>query len=376
MSQTTIQDVAREARVSVSTVSRSFTRPDLVSAKTRARVLDVAQKMDFRLSRSAAALKSGRSFRIALLLPSPITNWFNVTVYSGLNSVLQPAGYDISVFSIATWEERRRFFSSMPVRRNSDAVILCSFNTVANEMTELRNTGVPVIGINTAQQTGLDADISLDDEASEKIAVQHLIGLGHRHLAFVYTSHDTPFDFSADKRQTGFNAAISEARASGLDVSSTVIACPYDEDPVNMALAKLLALTPQPTAVIFQTDDIAVPVLMRLRRYGKRVPEDYSAVGFDDATYAADAELTTMHQDPAELGRQAAQMTLNLIEHRNADPADPADPADAADAADNADGASIQASAQKALKHEDLFKTVKARLILRDSTAPIGQEEQ
>lgn len=150
MSQTTIQDVAREARVSVSTVSRSFTRPDLVSAKTRARVLEVAQKMDFRLSRSAAALKSGRSFRIALLLPSPITNWFNVTVYSGLNSVLQPAGYDISVFSIATWEERRRFFSSMPVRRNSDAVILCSFNTVANEMTELRNTGVPVIGINTA----------------------------------------------------------------------------------------------------------------------------------------------------------------------------------------------------------------------------------
>ena len=80
-----------------------------------------------------------------------------------------------------------------------------------------------------------------------------------------------------------------------------------------------------------------------------------------------------MHQDPAELGRQAAQMTLNLIEHRNADIADPAD---AADAADNADGASIQASTQKALKHEDLFKTVKARLILRDSTAPIGQEEQ
>lgn len=143
-----------------------------------------------------------------------------------------------------------------------------------------------------------------------------------------------------------------------------------------MALAKLLALTPQPTAVIFQTDDIAVPVLMRLRRYGKRVPEDYSAVGFDDATYAADVELTTMHQDPAELGRQAAQMTLNLIEHRNADIADTADPADTVDAADNSDGAGIQASTQKALKHEDLFKTVKARLILRDSTAPIGQEEQ
>lgn len=362
MAQTTIQDVAREAGVSVSTVSRSFTRPNLVSSKTRAKVLDVARRMDFRLSRSAAALKSGHSFRIALLLPSPITNWFNVTVFSGLNDVLQPAGYDISVFTIATWEERRRFFSSMPVRRNADAVILCSFETVADEIKELHDTGVPIVGINTAsQRSSLDAYVSLDDQASEKMAVEHLIGLGHRRLAFIYTSHDTPFDFSADNRQIGFNEAVSAARARGLNVESTVIACPFNEDPVNAALAKLLALEPQPTAVVFQTDDLAIPVLLRLNRYGKHVPHDYSVVGFDDATYAQDAGLTTLRQDPAELGRHAARLTLRLIGQRDA-------------SADRSTrfGAKSATAHQPQLTRNELFQTVKARLILRNSTAPVA----
>lgn len=95
---TSIQDVAREAGVSISTVSRSFTRPDLVSAKTRERVLAIADKLNFSLSRSAAALKSGRSLRIAVLMSGHIRLWFTASVIEGLNEVLHTQGYDISVF--------------------------------------------------------------------------------------------------------------------------------------------------------------------------------------------------------------------------------------------------------------------------------------
>ena len=84
---TSIQDVAREAGVSISTVSRSFTRPDLVSAKTRERVLAIADKLNFSLSRSAAALKSGRSLRIAVLMSGHIRLWFTASVIEGLNEV-------------------------------------------------------------------------------------------------------------------------------------------------------------------------------------------------------------------------------------------------------------------------------------------------
>lgn len=384
MSQTTIQDVARAAGVSVSTVSRSFTRPDLVSVTTRAKVLAVAKKLDFRLSRSAAALKSGRSFRIALLLPSPITNWFNVTVLSGLNSVLQPAGYDISIFTIATWEDRRTFFTSMPVRRNADAVILCSFNAVPDEITELRGVGVPVVGINTSRKAGLDADVSLDDIRSEELAVEHLIGLGHRRLAYFYTSHDTPFDYSADDRHVGFDNAIQAARDKGLDVHSSTIACPYEEDPVNAALAKLLALSPQPTALVFQTDDLAMPVLLHLARYNKRVPQDYSVVGFDDSTYAADAELTTLHQDPADLGRRAARLTLALMEEREGGSAGSAaqgrersEKKTAKVSKAHARGAALPAQGLHGGEPEgsEPFQSLMAHLVLRESTAPVRPGE-
>ena len=120
--QATIQDVAREVGVSVSTVSRSFTRPNLVNENTRERVLAAARRLGFSISRSAMALKSGRSFRVALLLPSPVTEWFNISVYAGLLKVLAPAGYDLSVFVISDNHARRQFFADMPLRRNADAV--------------------------------------------------------------------------------------------------------------------------------------------------------------------------------------------------------------------------------------------------------------
>ena len=105
-----IQDVAKAAGVSISTVSRSFTRPDLVSAKTRKRVLDIANELNFSLSRSAAALKSGKSLRIAVLMSGRISLWFTAQVIEGLNEVLHAEGYDISIFQVSSIEDRREFF--------------------------------------------------------------------------------------------------------------------------------------------------------------------------------------------------------------------------------------------------------------------------
>lgn len=148
---TSIQDVAREAGVSISTVSRSFTRPDLVSAKTRERVLAIADKLNFSLSRSAAALKSGRSLRIAVLMSGHIRLWFTASVIEGLNEVLHTQGYDISVFQISSIEERKEFFEMLPVRCNADAVIVASFDIDNNEIAQLASVGVPIVGINSVE---------------------------------------------------------------------------------------------------------------------------------------------------------------------------------------------------------------------------------
>ncbi len=119
MGKADIYQVAKEAGVSISTVSRAFTRPELVSAKTRRKVLDVADKLDFNISRSATALKSGQTYRVAMLMNEEITSWFNTQTFAGIESVMHPAGYDISLFQhIDTAANRHEFFTDLPIRRN------------------------------------------------------------------------------------------------------------------------------------------------------------------------------------------------------------------------------------------------------------------
>mgnify|MGYP000284913361 CR=1 FL=1 len=115
-----IQDVAKAA---TSPFPRSpvIHTTELVSAATREKVLRIAEELNFSTSRSAAALKTGRAMRVALLMSDHIRLWFSASVIEGLNSVLHAEGYDISIFQISSIEERRDFFEMLPVRRNADA---------------------------------------------------------------------------------------------------------------------------------------------------------------------------------------------------------------------------------------------------------------
>lgn len=127
MDRAGIREVAKAAGVSISTVSRAFTRPELVSERTRRKVLETADKLDFNISRSATSLKSGQSYRVAMLMNEEITSWFNTEVFAGIESVMHNAGYDVSLFQhVDTAENRRDFFTNLPVRRNVDAVFVTS----------------------------------------------------------------------------------------------------------------------------------------------------------------------------------------------------------------------------------------------------------
>jgi len=131
--KSSIQDVAQLAHVSISTVSRSFTRPDLVSKATRDKVMKAADELNFSISRSAAALKTGRALRIAVLISGRLNLWFSSSIMEGLNESFHDEGYDISIYQMSSAEERRAFFDMLPVRRNVDAVIVISFDIASNE---------------------------------------------------------------------------------------------------------------------------------------------------------------------------------------------------------------------------------------------------
>ena len=160
MTKASIQAVAREAGVSVSTVSRTFAKPDLVLPETRDRVMTAAEKLDYSVSRSAAALKSGQSFRIALLASETITTWFNANIFAGLDSALRPSGYDTVPYPMRNAAERHDFFADLPVRRNADAVIVSSFDIEPAEVERLKHMHVPIVGINIPSTDGFDAGVT------------------------------------------------------------------------------------------------------------------------------------------------------------------------------------------------------------------------
>ena len=277
MDKAGIREVAKAAGVSISTVSRAFTRPELVSERTRRKVLDTADRLDFNISRSATALKSGQTYRVAMLMNEEITSWFNMEVFAGINSVMHDAGYDISLFQhVDTGENRRDFFTNLPVRRNVDAVFVTSFGVEPEEIQQLQRIHVPIIGINTPSQEGFDATISIDE------------------------------------RGQGFIRACKTMEGTH-DFKWRVLSVPRGKTFADSALTALLALDEFPDGICCQTDMMAIPLVLRLDRYGHRTPRDYSIIGFDDSAYADTVNLTTMRQDPFAMGRAAARKAVKLI---------------------------------------------------------------
>lgn len=314
MDRAGIREVAKAAGVSISTVSRAFTRPELVSERTRRKVLETADKLDFNISRSATSLKSGQSYRVAMLMNEEITSWFNTEVFAGIESVMHNAGYDVSLFQhVDTAENRRDFFTNLPVRRNVDAVFVTSFGVDPKEIQQLKRIHVPIIGINTPTQNGFDATISIDDEDGMFTAAQHLINLGHKNIVYVCSDAVDSINSSIDARGQGFIRACKTMEASH-DFKWRVVSVPRGKTFADSALTALLALDEFPDAICCQMDMMAIPLVLRLERYGHHTPRDYSIIGFDDSPYADTVNLTTMRQDPYAMGRAAAQKAMKLIE--------------------------------------------------------------
>ena len=182
-----IGDVALKAGVSNATVSRTFAHPEQVSEATRIKVQAAADALNFSISRSAGILKSGRTYRVALLIGSHAIEWFTAEIIAGLNDVLRDAGYDLVIYPIEGAEARDAFFEELPVRNNADAVFVSSFGISPDEVKRLGTAKIPIVGVNTTSE-GFDATVGIDDKEGIKLIVRHLAKLGHRNLLYLYES--------------------------------------------------------------------------------------------------------------------------------------------------------------------------------------------
>lgn len=301
-------DVADRAGVSITTVSRALRQSELVSAETSARVWAAAEELSFAVSRTASSLATGRLGRIGVVIGGHLGAWFNGSILDGIYATLRDAGHELLIYRITDGGERERFFATLPARRNADALIVASFALTGAEQERLRDLGMPLVYLN--QQAPEAANVSIDDVAGARMGARHLLNLGHRRIAFVAADNQAGFFYSASERVQGFRAELSSAGVPP-ELATTLTARSVTDG--EHVVAQVLGAATMPTALMVESDELALSVMAACWRMGLRTPEDVSVLGFDDHAMAGTFGLSTVAQPVDVLGREAARMALSLL---------------------------------------------------------------
>ena len=304
----TLRDIAREAGVSASTVSRIINGTVKVSEQRKASVEAAIAKHDFRPHAAARGLALGRTFTIGVLSQA-IDSPFYAEGLRGVERRLLAAGY-AALFMSGNWnvadEERcmRKF-----IDHGVDGIIMfsgCLPNAAIKDFA--RRCPIVVTGRHLpAPQT---YSLPIKDRLGATLAMRHLIGLGHRRIAFIAGSENHP---DALERLAGYREALQEAHIAF--EPRLVAQGDWQESGGLLATTQLLESGRAFTAVFCVNDQTAYGAYLALFRAGLKVPDDVSVVGFDDlpASSYSLPPLTSVRQSVRVLGERAAEAILALV---------------------------------------------------------------
>lgn len=302
MAQPTIYDVAREAGVATSTVSRAFSHPGRVSEPTRDHVLAVAARLGYRPNPLARALYSGRHRTVAMVV-SDITNPHYFELIRGAELRAKASDFTL-VLANAEESQRIEFEQIQRLVPAVDGFVLAASRLPDENLRQVASQR-PVVLMNRELQ-GL-ASVVLDHDQGCRHIVEHLVSLGHERLVYLAGPRNS---WMAATRW----AAIDEASRQ-MGVTATRIG-PFVPKVSQGGVAADGALNVGATGIVAHNDLLAIGVVQRLTQRGVTVPDDVSVVGFDNI-FAADLctpGLTTLGGAHVDVGRTAVEVLLAMVE--------------------------------------------------------------
>lgn len=298
------------AGVSHSTVSRALRGSSLIPAATTERIQQIARELGYSASSVARSLVSGRTFAIGVVVTS-IADPFNGEVVAGLEEVANDHGYSVILATSQAKPSRElsvvRGFQS----RRVDGIIVASSRIGSHYAELLAELQIPVVLLNNQHPDPFCYSVSIDNTSGTLEAVQHLVQLGHRRIAYL---GDRLGLHSDAERKAGFLQAMTTA---GLQVPPEylLLGDGKSEGAAEAFRAFLETGFELPTAMVCYNDMTAAGVLEVARSAGIAVPGELSIVGFDDIQLAAllSPALTTVRQPKRELGMCSMQLLLQLL---------------------------------------------------------------
>lgn len=311
----TIREVAKAAGVSITTVSRALNGYSDVNLDTKRRIMEVAERLNYHPSQVARSLVMKRTRTIGLLISDfnrePGGQYFMFDVLAGIHERLAAVGYDLTLVSTTTAQQRLVSYLDLCTEKRFDGVIVMGIRLDDPYVHEVVEAPLPSVVIDLPLLSKHCAYVMADNVNGARFAVRHLTERGHRKIGFV-NGHQ--------------HAAVSQERRRGYEEACRAQKIAFDADWVYdsdftleggiRGVQELRARHKDMTAIFFASDLMAIGALRYCREEGIQVPEDLALVGFDniDLTQFVTPAISTIAQPLYEMGATAAELLVGMLD--------------------------------------------------------------
>ncbi|WP_194904319.1 LacI family DNA-binding transcriptional regulator [Catenulispora rubra] len=307
----TIHDVARRAGVSAGTVSNVLNRPSYVGAQTRERVLAAMAELDFVPTKTRRQFRAGRERTLGLAI-ADLGNPFFADIALGAEAAAKELGVGVLIVHNGEDPSREEQNLDLLIQQRVHGIMIVPVDVRNKGLESLIERGTPLVYVDRISGDHPCCHVASDDFKGGLLAGEHLLGLGHRRIAFI---GEDPISVQVLQRAQGLYAAVERAGLPPESVERLPATWTVEE---GRRAGQLLAdrdPEERPTAVFCANDMLALGVLQEVVRHGVRVPEDLSIVGFDDLIWAGASlvPLTTVWRARQRLGWTAVRMLMDEI---------------------------------------------------------------
>ncbi|HEY9363864.1 MAG TPA: LacI family DNA-binding transcriptional regulator [Chitinophagaceae bacterium] len=317
MKNINIKELARELKLSVSTVSKALNDSYEISDKTKRRVLETAARLNYVCNPYASSLRGRKSKNIAVVIPEVADSFFSLAI-NGIESVAKEKGYHVLIYlTHESFENEKTILKEFQCGRVDGVLISVSSETSQSDhINSLISNGVPVIFFDRICEKVETAMITTNDFESSYKAVEHLIQQGCDKIAFLGISKNLSI---SGKRLAGYFQALADHKMTADE--KDVLLCTNDENQNYLLILKLLKKKNKPNGIVASVEKLTTPVYQACLFLKLNIPQDVKVVCFSNLATASilNPSLTTITQPAFEMGKESAILLFKALEKTHFD---------------------------------------------------------
>ncbi|WP_342490839.1 catabolite control protein A [Bacillus sp. FSL R5-0422] len=316
MNNVTIYDVAREANVSMATVSRVVNGNPNVKPTTRKKVLEAIDRLGYRPNAVARGLASKKTTTVGVIIPD-ISSIFYSELARGIEDIATMYKYNIILSNSDQNTDKELHLLNTMLGKQVDGIVFMGGNITDVLVEEFKRSPVPIVLAASVEEQAQTPSVNINYEQAIYDSVQLLVEKGHKRIAFVSGPMSEPIN--SMRKLAGYKRALEEA---GIAFDDALVAeGDYSYDSGIESLAHLLEQSDNPTAVIAATDEMALGVIHGAQDRGVSIPEDLEVIGFDNTRLSlmVRPQLTTVVQPTYDIGAVAMRLLTKLMNKEQVD---------------------------------------------------------